>query len=165
MTPLDVPPPSTMKILHIDDDLDYLEITKTYLESFDPAMDVFSSHSSVESLALVENMRFDCVVSDYLMPEMDGIELCRRLKKTSHIPFIIHTGRGSEEVASIAFEAGVDDYIRKEPGRSQYQVLANRVRQAVEKDRVERLYRDARMTQIYVGNAEIMRVIVAGSLL
>ena len=141
MATLGAPPPS-MRVLHIDDDPDYLAVTKIYCESFDPEMEVVSSVSPLESLSLIEGMQFDCIVSDYAMPEMDGIELCRRLRETRRVPFILHTERGSEEVASIAFEAGVDDYIRKDSGRSQYQVLAKRVRQVVEKDRVERLYRD-----------------------
>ena len=155
MATLDAPSQvSLMRVLHIDDDPDYLAITKMYLESFDSELDVVSSISSMESLPLIESNQFDCVVSDYMMPEMDGIELCRRVRKTSHIPFIIHTGRGSEEVASIAFEAGVDDYIRKESGQSQYRVLANRVRQAVEKDRVERLYRDVLESSRHCGYIE-----------
>ncbi|MCW3988481.1 MAG: PAS domain S-box protein [Candidatus Bathyarchaeota archaeon] len=135
-------PVNSMRVLHIDDNPDYMAITKMYLESFDPEMEVVSSCSPVDSLPLIENMEFDCVLCDYLMPEMDGIELCRRIRRTSDVPFIIHTGQGSEEVASIAFDAGVDDYIRKEPRQSHYQVLAKRVRQAVEKHWVEGLYRN-----------------------
>ena len=135
-------PINSMRVLHIDDDPDHVAITKMYLESFDPEMEVVSSLSPVDSLPLIENMQFDCIVCDYLMPEMDGIELCRRVRRTSDVPFIIHTGQGSEEVASIAFDAGVDDYIRKEPGQSHFQVLAKRVRQAVEKHWVEGLYRN-----------------------
>ena len=137
LSPLD-----SMRVLHIDDNPDYLAITRMYLESFDSEMEVVSSLSSIDSLPLIENMEFDCVLCDYLMPEMDGIELCRRVRRTSDVPFIIHTGQGSEEVASIAFEAGVDDYIRKEPRQSHFQVLAKRVRRAVEKHWVEGLYRN-----------------------
>ena len=135
-------PVNSMRVLHIDDNPDYMAITKMYLESFDPEMEVVSSLSPVDSLPLIENMEFDCVLCDYLMPEMDGIELCRRVRRRSDVPFIIYTGHGSEEVASIAFDAGVDDYIRKEPRQSHYQVLAKRVRQAVEKHWVEGLYRN-----------------------
>jgi PAS domain S-box-containing protein len=75
------------------------------------------------------------------MPEIDGIQLCRQIKRTTDVPFLIYTSKGSEEVASAAFEAGVDDYIRKEPELSHYQVLAKRIRQAAEKHLIESLYR------------------------
>jgi PAS domain S-box-containing protein len=130
-----------MRVLHIDDDPDQVAVTKTYLESFNPGMEVVSSISTVDFQRMIETKEFDCVLCDYLMPEMNGIELCRLVRKTSDIPFIIYTGQGSEEVVPIAFAAGVDDYIRKEPGQSHYQVLAKRVRQAVEKYWVEGLYR------------------------
>jgi len=80
VTPGAQPPVNSMRVLHIDDDPDYLAITKMYLESFDPEMEVVSSLSPIESLPLIESMQFDCVICDYLMPEMDGIELARATK-------------------------------------------------------------------------------------
>ena len=66
MATLDAPPPVTsMRVLHIDDDPDYLAITKMYLESFDPTMEVVSSLSSVES----PNFRFKFCYFPVLYPE------------------------------------------------------------------------------------------------
>ncbi len=59
------------------------------------------------------------------------------MRKTSRTPFIIYTGRGSEEVASEAFATGVDDYVRKEQTLAHYKILARSIRHAVEKDRAE----------------------------
>jgi CheY-like chemotaxis protein len=95
-----------MRVLHIDDDPDQVAVTKTYLELFNPGMEVVSSISPVDFLRMIETKEFDCVLCDYLMPEMNGIELCRLVRKTSDIPFIIYTGQGSEEVVPIAFAAG-----------------------------------------------------------
>jgi PAS domain S-box-containing protein len=72
---------------------------------------------------------------------MDGIELAQKVRERSSVPFILYTGQGSEEVAEQAFKAGIDDYIRKEPEPSHYQILAKRVRQNVDKYRAEQLYR------------------------
>ena len=127
----------TIRILHVDDEPDLLQITKLYLIEANPAFTIESLSTPNNAMERLEEP-FDCVVSDYQMPGMDGIELCRRIKEKHDIPFIIYTGRGSEEVASIAFEAGADDYIRKEPEPSHYQVLARRIEEAVRKHRVER---------------------------
>jgi PAS domain-containing protein len=68
---------------------------------------------------------------------MNGIQLCAEVRKTSTIPFIIYNGHGSEEVASAAFAASADDYVRKEEVLAHYRVLARRIRHAVEKRQVE----------------------------
>ena len=127
----------TIRILHVDDEPDLLQITKLYLTEANPAFTIESLSTPNNAMEKLEEP-FDCVVSDYQMPGMDGIELCRRIKEKHDIPFIIYTGRGSEEVASIAFEAGADDYIRKEAEPGHYQVLARRIEEAVRKHRVER---------------------------
>lgn len=129
-----------IRVLHVDDEPDHLMFAKLFLEEADPALKVESISTSEEALQMLRQP-FNCVVSDYLMPGMNGIELARKVKETSSIPFIIYTGRGSEEVAAEAFAAGVDDYVRKEIDPSHYQVLAKRIRAAVEKRWVEELYR------------------------
>lgn len=69
---------------------------------------------------------------------MNGIELLRTVRESHpHLPFILYTGKGSEEVASDAISAGVTDYLLKESGTSQYEVLANRIRNAVEQHRAQ----------------------------
>ncbi len=79
---------------------------------------------------------FDCVVSDYDMPDQNGVEFLETIREESpDLPFILYTGKGSEEVASDAISAGVTDYVQKESGTSQYAVLANRVINAVEQYR------------------------------
>jgi PAS domain S-box-containing protein len=73
------------------------------------------------------------------MPGTDGIEFLQAVRRDyPTLPFILFTGRGSEEVASEAISAGVTDYLQKETGTDQYAVLANRVENAVEKHRAER---------------------------
>ena len=72
---------------------------------------------------------------------MNGIELAQKVREKSDIPFILYTGQGSEDVAELAFSAGVDDYLRKETEPTHYQVLAKRIKHTVEKHRTEELYR------------------------
>jgi PAS domain S-box-containing protein len=130
-----------IRILHVDDEGPHLEFTKIFLEELDEEVVVDSATSPREALELQEEGSYDCIVSDYKMLSMDGIELAQRVRERSGVPFILYTGQGSEEVAEHAFEAGIDDYIRKEPEPSHYQVLAKRVRQNVDKYRAEQLYR------------------------
>jgi PAS domain S-box-containing protein len=131
---------NTIKILHVDDEDDQTEFLKKFLLEIDSTFIIESTNSPTQVLDLLSK-KFDCIVSDYQMPEIDGISLAKRVRQRSKIPFIIYTGRGSEEVAEDAFEAGVDDYIRKEMTPGHYHVLAKSIRQVVEKYRSEELYR------------------------
>ena len=105
---------------------------KSFLGQADESLHVESVASPEEALRLLRSETYDCIVSDYQMPSTNGIELARRIRETSDIPFIIYTGPGSEEVAEAAFTVGIDDYIRKESGLSHFQVLAKRIRSVVE---------------------------------
>jgi PAS domain S-box-containing protein len=102
------------------------------LNSFDPDLQIDFVSSPREALKKLEKEEYDCIISDYRMPEMDGIQLARRIREKSNVPFILYTGQGSEEVAEAAFAAGIDDYLRKEIEPAHYQVLARRIRAAVE---------------------------------
>jgi len=104
----------------------------------DEIFHIESVASPEKALRLLKSETYDCIVSDFQMSTMDGIELARRVRETSNIPFILYTGRGSEEVAEAAFAVGIDDYIRKEIDPSHYRVLTRRIRIAVEKHRADR---------------------------
>jgi len=121
-------------VLHIDDDASHLDVLKIFLKNIDPSIEVMSTSSPSEVLSRLDEP-FDCIVSDYRMPEMTGIELAERVRQTSSIPFILYTGHGSEEVAERAFTVGIDDYIRKEMDPSHYMLVANRIKMAVERSR------------------------------
>jgi CheY-like chemotaxis protein len=84
------------------------------MNSFDPDIIADSAISPRKALEKLEKDEYDCIVSDYVMSGTDGIQFALRVRELSNIPFILYTGQGSEEVAERAFEAGIDDYIRKE---------------------------------------------------
>jgi len=128
-------PEDAIRVLHVDDEHSPLEFTKSFVELSDRAIHMESVATPEAALRRLEEVSFDCVVSDYQMPDLNGIELARRVRGFSEVPIIIYTGRGSEEVASRAFAAGIDDYMRKEIEPSHYEVLARRIRAAVEKRR------------------------------
>jgi PleD family two-component response regulator len=134
-------PKNEIHVLHIDDQMDQLRFTKMFLESSDDGLKVEDTTSVEEAMNMLKRHRYDCVVADYHMPDVDGIELARRIRESHKVPLIMYTAWGSDEVAEDAFAVGVDDYIRKELEPSHYQILARRIRMMVEKHRVEELYR------------------------
>jgi PAS domain S-box-containing protein len=110
----------------------------TFLEREDGQFDVETATNASEGVDRLANNDFDCVVSDYDMPGQNGIELLEAVREEyPDLPFILYTGKGSEEVASDAISAGITDYLQKESGTGQYPVLANRIRNAVEKYRTQ----------------------------
>lgn len=99
-------------VLHVDDDSDYQAL---FSISFNRHFDVHSAGSAREALCMLENRDFDLLVTDYDMPEMNGIDLLKTVKKKHpHIPVIFHTGQGNENVAREAFTIGAVDYFTKD---------------------------------------------------
>ena len=132
----------TIRVLHIDDEREPLRMTKKLLEMADEGLKVESVSSPVEALEMLREGGFDCVVTDFKMSPMDGIEVARSIRESSDIPIILYTGHGSEDVAVKAFAVGIDDYVRKELHPLHFEVLANRVRGVVERRWAEKLYGD-----------------------
>ncbi|MDZ5809846.1 PAS domain S-box protein [Halorubrum sp. AD140] len=125
----------------MDDDLAFAKLAATFLEREDPDLGVIHEPNGEAALETLddETVSIDCVVSDYQMPEMDGMELLEAVRERSPtLPFILFTGRGSEEVAGRAISSGVTDYLQKEHGTDQYAVLANRIGNVVEQTRAEK---------------------------
>jgi PAS domain S-box-containing protein len=121
-------------VLHVDDEPEFAELTGTFLERDDDRFTVETVTGADRGLERVDDNPPDCIVSDYNMPGMDGLEFLQAVREDySDLPFILFTGKGSEEIASDAISAGVTDYLEKKSGTSQYTVLANRIRNAVDK--------------------------------
>ncbi len=145
---IEVPVPVTagvedgeVRVLHVDDEPDVSELTKVCLERVDEDFSVHPVTNVVEALAYLNEEPVDCIISDYDMPNTDGIEFLEIVReKHSDLPFILFTGKGSEEVASEAIAAGVTDYMQKGMGTDQYELLANRVRNVVERYRTRQQF-------------------------
>ena len=135
------PDAKSIEILHIDDDSSFADLVATFLER---EHDEFTIHTETEprdALAVLETSEcsVDCIVCDYDMSGLNGLEVLERVRDTQpDLPFILFTGKGSEEIASEAISAGVTDYLQKTSGTDQYSVLANRILNAVEGYRAER---------------------------
>jgi len=126
-------------VLHVDDDPDFGAVVAEWLERESESLTVSTARSAEEGLAAIESSPPDCVVSDYDMPAKTGIEFLEDVRDCDpDLPFILYTGKGSEEVASRAISAGVTDYLQKEVGTDQYAILANRIENAVDQYVAER---------------------------
>ncbi|MFB6080972.1 MAG: PAS domain-containing protein [Haloferacaceae archaeon] len=120
----------SIRILHVDDDPDFTELTVSFLEREDDRFAVETATSVGEGTSRLADV--DCVVSDYDMPGRDGIDFLETVREERpELPFILFTGKGSEEIASEAISSGVTGYLQKGSGTGQYAVLANRIRNAV----------------------------------
>ena len=145
-----------VRVLHLDDEENQLKFAKHFLERANPALSVKCTSSHLEALEWLKGDSFDCVVSDYKMPEINGIDFARRVRETSEIPFILYTGHGSEEVAEEAFSIGIDDYFRKEPDPSHYQVLAKRITTVVERHKaVSELHRNQELLSSFMDEVSV----------
>lgn len=127
-----------ISVLFVDDEPALLDITQIFLEK-DGRMKVTLSESARDALAKLKGGGFDIVVSDYEMPEMNGIDFLKTLKAQNlDLPFIIFTGRGREHVAIEALNYGASFYLQKggDP-KSQFAELRNMIVQAVERKKAE----------------------------
>lgn len=134
------PPSTPIRVLHIDDDEWQLSMLRDLLKTFDSEIEIDSLSNPLETLDKLKNKQYDCLIVDYKMPELNGIELARKIRKENTIPIIIYTGQGTEEVAEEAFSVGINDFFRKETAPQHYQVIAKRIRDIVEKQRIEKVY-------------------------
>ncbi len=135
----------TIQVLHVDDEPNFADLTATFLERENDRFAVETTPSPDEGLTIVTDCPPDCVVSDYNMPRMDGIEFLETVRDThAELPFILFTGKGSEDVASDALRADATDYIQKQSGSEQYELLANRIENAVTQYRSQQRLRETR---------------------
>ncbi|MBV6715242.1 response regulator transcription factor [Paenibacillus chitinolyticus] len=103
-----------MKGIHIliaDDEKEIRELLKTYLERETYMAD--TAHNGEEALRLAEERDYSLIVLDLMMPKVDGIEVCRRLRQTSNVPILMLTAKDQEVDKLVGLSIGADDYITK----------------------------------------------------
>ncbi|MBN9656878.1 MAG: response regulator transcription factor [Acidobacteria bacterium] len=99
------------KVLVVDDDPHIRELVRIFLEP--EGLDVFEASDGCEALARLETIKADMVILDIMMPNMDGWELCRRLRLAGDFPLLIITAKGETSQKVKGFQLGTDDYLVK----------------------------------------------------
>ena len=123
-------------ILFVDDEQQLLSVLASNLEESIESLDVVTASNATEAVERLESIAVDCVVSDYKMPGTDGLDLLERCREREpHLPFILFTSKGSEDVAVEAINADVTDYLQKDLSPEQLTFLANRIENAVAEQR------------------------------
>jgi PAS domain S-box-containing protein len=121
-----------VRVVLVDDDPAVRSVTAENLEHQSGHLHVVATASVDEALNWICAGGVDCIVSDYDMPGTDGIQFLRLVReRDADVPFVLYTGRGSEEVASEAISAGVTDYLRKSADSDVFAVLSNRIENLV----------------------------------
>ena len=123
---------SKIDVLICDDDKRMLTLSKEYLNRIDPSLNVTCAETVDKAIELVDTKHIDVIVSDYQMPDRDGLDLLRhlRIEKENYIPFIIFTGQSREEVAIEALNLGANQFIQKGVDiKAQYNLLARIINQ------------------------------------
>ncbi len=124
-----------MRVLFVDDDSSVLRQAEIFLEDEDDRLDIETAVSVEEGLELLDDDKFDAIVSDYQMHGVNGLDFLETVRegRNSNIPFIIFTGKGREEVAMDALNLGANRYLQKRGDpKSQFKVLAQAIVQEIE---------------------------------
>lgn len=122
-----------VSVLYVDDELPHLMLAQEYLGA-SGRITLTCVASGKEAIEALRTGKFDVIVSDYLMQDMDGIQLLQYVRTNyESIPFILFTGKGKEDIVISALNSGADYYIRKgsEPV-VQFSELEQRIIQAYE---------------------------------
>ncbi|MDD5187102.1 MAG: PAS domain S-box protein [Methanoregula sp.] len=131
-----------IRVLYVDDESTLLEIGKLFLENQRQFI-VDTCTSATEALERLNPIQYDVIVSDYQMPEMDGIAFLKIIRlRYPTLPFIIFTGGGREDIAITAFENGADFFLQKGGApKPQFIELSRKIIAAVEWRRAETAFK------------------------
>lgn len=99
------------QILVVDDEKEIADLVTLYLEN--EGFRVFKFYSSEKALECINSQSIDLAVLDIMMPVIDGLELCRKIREHHHYPIIMLTAKGTEIDKITGLTLGADDYITK----------------------------------------------------
>jgi type IV pilus assembly protein PilB len=126
-------PARSFKALVVDDNADIRNIVRIVIQAANLGLTVITAQDGIEAVELADLERPDIVILDVSMPDMDGFEVCRRLRadpRTAFVPILMLTANGGEAHVTAGFGAGADDYVVKPFRREE---LVARIRRMLER--------------------------------
>jgi len=138
------PQKNRLSVLYVDDEPVFLDLCKIYLER-GGEISLTCATSAYEGLELLKSSRFDVIVSDYQMPDLDGIGFLKQLQeRRCTIPFILFTVRGRDEVLLEAISHGATFYLQKggDP-KSQFAELIHTIKEAAKRRQAEEILKES----------------------
>ncbi|MFC6871931.1 PAS domain S-box protein [Halobellus marinus] len=131
---------SSIRVLYVNGDSDFAELARAKLRNTDPEFEITVVETADEAFEALTTAAIDCVVTSYSLPDGTGLDLLDRLRSEGHdVPTILFTGRGSEQIASEATQAGVSDYLPIHSEGNSFERLAHRIQTLVEAARKEQV--------------------------
>jgi len=135
----------SFRVLLIDDDQRLFELLRNYLGQY--GVNLTHAADGARGLLALESSSYDAVLLDVMMPGMDGLEVCKRIRAKSSVPLIMLTAKGDEADRVVGLELGADDYVPKPFGPRE---LLARLRAVL-----RRTHPEAVSERLHVGNIEI----------
>ena len=103
-----------IKVLQVEDDEDQAEIMKIILEKLNPKIGVETVKNGSECLEKIEQNRYSIILLDYLLPNMNGIEVLKKMKEMEYdVPVVVITGYGDAQIEKEVTEYGAASYVVK----------------------------------------------------
>lgn len=129
---------SVIRVLHVDDDRATQEIAKLILLDINADFEIDQACCADDAFKKLSTGQYDIVVSDYEMPQKDGLQFLKELREQNNkIPFILFTGKGREEIAIKALNLGADGYYNKQGSpETVYGELSHSIRAVAEYNRI-----------------------------
>lgn len=98
-------------VLIVDDDVKLVKLLQTYFEK--EGCLVYSTTNGLDALQVVREQKPDIMILDLMLPGLDGLDVCRRIRKDNDIPILMLTARDEERDRLVGLEIGADDYVTK----------------------------------------------------
>jgi len=150
------------RILYVDDEPDLLELGRIFLERGGHFI-VDTIDSAPAALSLLKSTKYDAIIADFQMPDMNGIELLKKVRTSgNHIPFILFTGQGREEIVIEAINNGATYYLQKGgTPKVLFTELEHKIREAIRRQNAERalLESEARYRAVFENSGTAIIII------
>ena len=98
-------------VLLVDDDVKLVRLLQSYFEK--DGFLIYTAHDGLDALQIVRQRKPNIVVLDLMLPGLDGLEVCRKIRKDNDVPILMLTARDEETDRLIGLEIGADDYVTK----------------------------------------------------